>query len=566
MPVQGKEERKIEEKVQSSQKKQVNQSTKSLEKLLKTLRATAKSVGQVALSISQTGKAAASAAKSTKKLKGEIRDLFSFDEINRLSSVSTSSSRSGSSRRKSSSSGRKSGDEETLTWLDRLKKLLGELAEPLKKFWNMNSKNAVAAFQNLYSAASGLAEVIRNALSWGFEHVLVPLAKWTLNTAAPDVMNLLAAAIKVVTQALLILKPAAQFLWENLLQPLAQLVGSKIASTLELITAALEWLAGGLETVAEIVNSSHPLEGFAKLGSDMVQGVAAGIRGAWNTVTQGAAEVVSGFLTAIGNALGNGWESVRTKVLGLLKKLIGDGTSQAAANPLSLAVKLGNTAAQLWSGLKNGWNALSAKVSVVNSLFNTAATLWSSFQSGWGTRSVSIVDTLKSSAGTLWSGFKTKWGSRSVTITNTLKNSAATLWSKFKAGWTGKSLGLRVTYTGVSGVRAAICKALGLSGWPKLSFAAKGGIVDAATLLGNTIVGEAGREAIVPLERNTQWANIVADQMADRLTRRMGANGPGSNQPVVVQVKLDGRVVGETTVDYLRAQAAQGWYPLSNML
>lgn len=556
----------MEEKEQSSQTKQVNQNTKSLEKLVKTLRSTAKSVGQVVLSMSQAGKAAASAAKSTKKLKGEIRDLFSFDEINRLSSVSASSSSKSGSGRKSSSSGGKSGSGEKLTLLERLKKLLGDLAEPLEKFWNMNSDRAVEAFQNLHAAASGLAEVVRDALNWGLENVLVPLAKWTLNTAAPDVMNLLAAAIRIVTASLLILKPAAQFVWEKLLQPLAGGIGSKIASGLELVTMALEWLAGGLETVAEIVNSSHPLEGFAKLGSDMVQGVAAGISGAWNTVTTQAAKVVGGFLTSVSNALGSGWQVVKTTALGLLQRLIGEGTSQSAANPLSLAVKLGSTASQLWYGLKSGWNALGTQVSVLNRLSNTAVTLWSSFKSGWGTRSVSIVDTLKSSAGTLWSGFKTKWGKRSVTITNTLQNSASTLWAKFKQGWSGKSLGLRVTYTGVSGVRAAICRALGLSGWPRLSFAAKGGIVDAATLLGNTVVGEAGREAIVPLERNTQWANIVADQMTDRIMQRMGSSGADNSQPIVVQVKLDGRVVGETTVDYLRGQAKQGWFPLAGVL
>lgn len=555
----------MEEKVQSSQTKLMNQNTKSLEKLMKTLRSTAKSVGQVVLSMSQVGKAATTAAKSTRKLKGEIRDLFSFDEINRLSSVAaSSSSKSSSGRKGSSSSGKKSG-QETVTWLDRLKKLLGELAEPLEKFWDMNSSNAVAAFQKLQAAASGLAEVIRDALSWGLENVLVPLAKWTLNTAAPSVMNLLAAGIRIVTAALLILKPVAQFIWENLLKPLAAGIGSKIASQLELATMGLEWLAGGLEAIAEAVNSAHPLESLAKLGSDMIQGLAQGISGAWTTVTTQAAKVVSGFLTAIGTALSNGWEGVKTTALGLLQKLIGEGTSKSAASPISLAVKLASTASQLWNGLRSGWNALGTKVSVLNSLSNTAATLWSSFKSGWGTRAVSIVDTLKSSAGTLWSGFKTKWGKRSVTITNTLKNSAATLWAKFKQGWSGKSLGLRLSYTSVSGVQAAVCKALGLSGWPRLSFAARGGIVDAATLLGNTVVGEAGREAIVPLERNTQWANIVADQMTERMMQRMGSS-VNSNQPIVVQVKLDGRVVGETTVDYLRGQAKQGWFPLAGML
>lgn len=50
-----------------------------------------------------------------------------------------------------------------------------------------------------------------------------------------------------------------------------------------------------------------------------------------------------------------------------------------------------------------------------------------------------------------------------------------------------------------------------------LTWMAKGGIVDGATLIG---AGEAGKEAIVPLERNTQWVNMVARELADLLFDR----------------------------------------------
>lgn len=43
---------------------------------------------------------------------------------------------------------------------------------------------------------------------------------------------------------------------------------------------------------------------------------------------------------------------------------------------------------------------------------------------------------------------------------------------------------------------------------------AKGGVVDGATLIG---AGEAGKEAIVPLERNTEWIRMVAKGLADEL-------------------------------------------------
>lgn len=50
---------------------------------------------------------------------------------------------------------------------------------------------------------------------------------------------------------------------------------------------------------------------------------------------------------------------------------------------------------------------------------------------------------------------------------------------------------------------------------PKIPTLAEGGIVDGATL---AMIGEAGKEAIMPLENNTQWL----DKLADRISARTG--------------------------------------------
>lgn len=98
--------------------------------------------------------------------------------------------------------------------------------------------------------------------------------------------------------------------------------------------------------------------------------------------------------------------------------------------------------------------------------------------------------------------------------------------------------------------------------WVSTKVMARGGVVDRAT---NAIIGEAGREAVVPLEYNTEWANIVADKMAQRLAV-IGGHSGGSNQPLVVQVMLDGRVVAENTVSQLQQMGRQGRYPLSGLV
>lgn len=74
----------------------------------------------------------------------------------------------------------------------------------------------------------------------------------------------------------------------------------------------------------------------------------------------------------------------------------------------------------------------------------------------------------------------------------------------------------------------ALAQFFGLAKIPHLSVAwyARGGIVDGATLIG---AGEAGKEAIVPLERNTQWVTMVANELADIMFDRMTDKFAGLN-------------------------------------
>ena len=62
-----------------------------------------------------------------------------------------------------------------------------------------------------------------------------------------------------------------------------------------------------------------------------------------------------------------------------------------------------------------------------------------------------------------------------------------------------------------------------------IPFLASGGIVDRAT---PAIIGEAGREAVIPLENNTSWM----DSFANKLSQRMGGTAQGVPQTVVIDM------------------------------
>ena len=81
---------------------------------------------------------------------------------------------------------------------------------------------------------------------------------------------------------------------------------------------------------------------------------------------------------------------------------------------------------------------------------------------------------------------------------------------------------------------------------------AKGGIVDSATI---AMVGEQGKEAVVPLENNTEWM----DKLADRLAARMAS-------PTRVSLNVDGKELGWATINSINNITKQsGNLPLAVM-
>ena len=63
---------------------------------------------------------------------------------------------------------------------------------------------------------------------------------------------------------------------------------------------------------------------------------------------------------------------------------------------------------------------------------------------------------------------------------------------------------------------------------------ATGGIVDRPV---NALVGEAGREAVLPLENNTGWMDTLADRILSR-----------QDSPTKIVLTVDGRELGEATI------------------
>jgi len=235
-----------------------------------------------------------------------------------------------------------------------------------------------------------------------------------------------------------------------------------------------------------------------------------------------------------------------------------------------------------WSAAKTWWDkskaTLASYTPSIGSISTKLSSAWSSAKTWWSkhrgslstyTPSIGSISTKLSSA---WSSAKTWWskkrGSLSTytpsigSITDKLKSA----WSSAKTWWSKNvklsipSMSFKVSYTtsGLSTVKKAVVKALGLSGWPKLSFAANGGMFDMGSLIW---AGERGPE-VVANAGGGRTGVMNVDQMQDAvfegvyaaiLAASRASQGSGEQ---AINVYLDGKQITSVVEQRQRERGA----------
>lgn len=154
-----------------------------------------------------------------------------------------------------------------------------------------------------------------------------------------------------------------------------------------------------------------------------------------------------------------------------------------------------NAIIYLKSGIGNIWSKISERFSG----FKEKLSAWfTNRKNDFKNAGTSMITNFKSGIGNIW---------------NTVKQKFIDFWSSLKSYIGSKMLKLGVTWDTTSTLGKALTK-IGLQGMPKLSFYAKGGIVTKPTL---SMIGEAGKEAVIPLQRNTEWMRTMARAIANEI-------------------------------------------------
>lgn len=224
---------------------------------------TAASAGKVSDSLNKATGASNSLNKSTKKVGDtakktakKISGLMGFDQINKLTETKGTSGSNGNTGSGTGSTG--SGASGGTVDMGSLPKGEDEKATKLGKGYD----NLRKAIDKLRVAFSAFSKVAIGAFKWIWKNMLVPLGKWTMQKLAPKLIELLAAALNVLTAVCKALQPLWQWAWDHLFKPLANFVGDAIIGFLDLLVKGLNGLAnwinkhqGAVQNIAIVIAS-----------------------------------------------------------------------------------------------------------------------------------------------------------------------------------------------------------------------------------------------------------------------------------------------------------------------
>jgi hypothetical protein len=83
---------------------------------------------------------------------------------------------------------------------------------------------------------------------------------------------------------------------------------------------------------------------------------------------------------------------------------------------------------------------------------------------------------------------------------------------------------------------------------PQIPMLAKGGIINTPTL---AMIGERGKEAVMPLENNTGWMIELANTLGAVMSSNMAMTANNGGSENIARLYVDGKQLAETIFDHL---------------
>ncbi len=242
------------------------------------------------------------------------------------------------------------------------------------------------------------------------------------------------------------------------------------------------------------------------------------------------------------------------------------------------------TASKKWSEMKETistkWNEIktntSTKWAEINTYLNTT---WNNISTTAATKWEEIKQSISAKWDELKNNCSSTWENIKIIFSNIIDWVKTTFSSGWASAWNGISSTFARIFNGLFSIAKKPLNAIigmvnkvidGLNkiqmpDWvplmggkginiPHIPALAKGGIVDSPTL---SMVGEAGKEAVVPLENNTGGLDLLANKLLERMGGNQNNSNNDSNGGDLI-LMMDSSILGKIALKELRKRQRQG--------
>ena len=377
----------------------------------------------------------------------------------------------------------------------------------------------INSFKNLKSSITPIVNNLAKSLKWFMDKILKPLTKWTIEDALPAFFNLLSSALKVLNPILEVFMDLGAWLWDEFLQPIASWTGGAIVSILNGLASILDRIGNWISEHKSIVEIFTIVLGSFAVAWGLVNiafGAYYGLLNLYNAVVYAASTGTSIFAGAL--------SAVNLPLIAIVSAVA------AVIAACVLLVKnwdwVKAKAIEVWDSIKEKFNQFKEW------LGNVFVTDWSQKFGFLG----DIINSYLANIRNVFDSVKRIFGGIIDFIAGVFTGNWKRAWQGVQDIFGGIMNGLqalvKAPLNGVIGLINAAISGLNkiklpsidipffgtVGGWGfnigKIPYLAKGGIIDNPTL---AMVGEAGKEAVVPLENNTQGLDLLAAKLMERL-------------------------------------------------
>lgn len=432
---------------------------------------------------------------------------------------------------------------------------------------------------------------IADAVKDIWEQTLVPFINWFIANVAP----IIAKGLDKVGSVFL---TVAGVIWD-------------------VISSVLDALGGLIDFIAGVFTGDweRAWEGIKSFFSGIWEAIKSIVSAVWNaikSIVSAAISVVSSVISTVLNTIktifSTIWNSIKTTVNTVWNAI--KSTISTVINTISTIIStvlnsIKTTFSTIWNSIKTTVttiinsikstistviNAVSTTIStVLNSIKTTFSTVWNSIKTTVSTIINSVKSTISTVMGSIQTGISTALSSIKTNWSNMWTNMKTTVVNIFNGIWSSIKGVINSIIGGIESMANGVIKGINgmINALNKLSFdvpdwvpeiggetfgfniptistisiprLATGGVVDQATV---AMIGEAGQEAVVPLENNTGWMDKIAARIGEIISVNLQAivgemDGGDEWQTIHTVVKLDSKTLVEQTDKFRRRKGYQ---------